>query len=152
MNFYFGSLILWKSWQSFSKMAHLYIYTSIKWCALCFYVHTHVHGVNWKYLFKLWRRRRKFALTQKPQSPHPVHPALQNPPLRVMLRMKGAGGKRGKEELKPNSPGNEGRRRGRRRIQGASEPQAKDGDWSLKSNNCTKIWGILLCFHEVLKQ
>lgn len=66
--------------------------------------------------------------------------------------MKGAEGGRGKEELKPNSPGNEGRRRGRRRIQGASEPQAKDGDWSLKFSSSSEIWGILLCFHEVLKQ
>ncbi|XP_062361896.1 NK-tumor recognition protein isoform X6 [Cinclus cinclus] len=74
----------------------------------------------------LWRRRRKFALTQKPLSPPPVHPALQNPHLRARLRMKGAEGERGEEELKPNSPGSEGRRRGRKRIQGASEPQAKD--------------------------
>lgn len=66
--------------------------------------------------------------------------------------MKGAGGERGREELKPNSPGNEGRRRGRKRIQGASEPQAKDGDWFLKFNSCcSEIWEILLCFHEVLK-
>ncbi|XP_032908017.1 NK-tumor recognition protein isoform X7 [Catharus ustulatus] len=74
----------------------------------------------------LWRRRRKFALTQKPQSPPPVNPALQNPHLRARLRMKGAGGGRGNGELKPNSPGNGGRRRGRKRIQGAREPQAKD--------------------------
>lgn len=66
--------------------------------------------------------------------------------------MKGAGGGSGKEELKPNSPGNGGRRRGRKRIQGSSEPQAKDGDCSLKFNNCTEIWGILLCCHEVLKE
>ena len=33
-----------------------------------------------------------------------------------------------KEELKLNNQENEERKRGRKRIQGASEPQTKDGD------------------------
>jgi len=33
-----------------------------------------------------------------------------------------------KEELNPNNPEREERKRGRKRIQGASESQTKDGD------------------------
>ncbi|XP_075000422.1 NK-tumor recognition protein isoform X10 [Calonectris borealis] len=74
----------------------------------------------------LWRRRRKCVLTQKLQTPPPVHQALQKLHLKVKLKMKEAEEESVKEELKPNNQENEERKRGRKRIQGASESQTKD--------------------------
>lgn len=74
----------------------------------------------------LWRRRRKYVLNQKSQNPPPVHQALQKVHLKAKLRMKEAGEESVKEELKQNSQENGERRRRKKRIQDASEPQTKD--------------------------
>lgn len=99
----------------------------------CYVLHAHVNIII--SLSKLWRRRRKYVLNQKSQNPPPVHQALQKVHLKAKLKMKEAGEESVKEELKQNNQENGERKRGKKRIQDASEPQTKDGDYFLKFKN-----------------